>query len=98
MEDWQKQYYRKMLEMDRGYLFIKDKHVAAVLTFLIGSDDDKYLYKRSPWVLIGDEPDGDTVYIDQLLVKEHEAKGCIHKEFHQFLSYIKEKFPNVKRA
>lgn len=87
-----------MLEINRGYLLIKNDHVAAVITFFIGSDDEKFLYKRNPWTLIMDDPQGDTVYVDQLLVKEHEGNGCIHKEFSKFLSHIKNNFPNVKRA
>lgn len=87
-----------MLERNRGHIFVKDGHVAAVATFFIGDDDDKFLYNREPWTLIDDDPDGETVYIDQLIVKDHQANGVMHREFAMFLKWIKEHFPKTKRA
>ena len=87
-----------MLECNRGHLFLKNGHVAAVATFFIGDDDGRYLYDRVPWTVIEDDPQGTTVYIDQLLIKDHSANGCMHREFAMFLRWIKEHFPNVKRA
>ena len=97
MDSKQKQYYRDMCNKERGYLFVKNDHLVAVLTFFIGNSESRYL-RRIPWTVIDDNPEGETVYIDQLLVKDHTGHGCIHREFKQFLKWIKEKFPNVKRA
>ena len=98
MDDKQKQYYKDMLAKDRGHLFIKDGHVAAVITFFIGNDDEKFLTKRVPWTMLEDDADGETVYIDQLLVKDHAGQDCIHREFAEFLNWVKTTFPNTKRA
>lgn len=98
MDEEQKRYYRTMVNRDRGFVVLKDGHVAAIVTYLIGDDDDKYLHKRVPWTLIEDEPWGTTVYVDQLLIKDHAARGCIHNEFKNFLTKVKEQFPHVKRA
>ena len=98
MDDKQKKYYHEMLERDRGYIFIKDNHVAAVVTFFVGDEDDeKYLF-REPWTIVDDDPYGTTLYIDQLLVKDHSATKIIHKEFAIFLAFIKEAFPTIQRA
>lgn len=87
-----------MLERNRGHLFIKDGHVAAVATFFIGDDDDRFLHKRTPWTVIPDDAEGETAYIDQLVIKDHAANGCMHKEFAMFLNWLAETFPNTKRA
>ena len=79
-------------------MFLKDGHIAAIATFFIGDDDGRYLYDRVPWTVIEDDPTGKTVYIDQLLIKDHAANGCMHREFTLFLRWIKNNFPNVKCA
>lgn len=98
MDDSQKKYYKDMLERNRGHIFIKDGHVAAIATFFIGDDDGRYLYNRVPWTVIPDDSNGTTLYIDQLLVKDHQAHGVMHREFALFLKWVKNNFPNIKRA
>ena len=98
MDDSQKQYYKDMLERNRGHIFIKDGHVAGVVTFFIGDDDGRYLYNRVPWTVIDDTEDGETAYIDQLIVHDHAANDCMHREFAMFLKWVKTNFPKVKRA
>ena len=98
MDDEHKKYYHTMLDRNRGHLFLKDGHIAAIATFFIGDDDDKYIYNREPWTIIDDDENGETVYIDQLIVKDHAANGCMHKEFATFLKWVKKNFPNTKRA
>jgi len=98
LDNEQKQFYHRMLSRDRGYLFLKDGHIGAVTVFFIGDDDEKFLYKRVPWTVVDDDPKGTTVYIDQLVVKDHVANGYIHRELSLFLKWIKKNFPNVKRA
>jgi hypothetical protein len=93
-----KQYYHEMLRRDRAHLIIRDGHLVAVVTYLIGDDDDKYLHNRVPWEIIEDDPDRRTVYIDQLLVKDHDSYSYIHREFKNVLIKIKQQFPQVKRA
>ena len=98
MDDQNKEYYHEMLRRDRGHMAIQDGHLIAIVTYLIGDDDDKYLHNRVPWEIIDDDPTGTTVYIDQLLVKDHAGRSYIHKEFTKVLSKIKQQFPQVERA
>lgn len=98
MDDNNKEYYHEMLRRDRGRLVIQDGHLIAVVTYLIGDDDEKYLHKRVPWQIIEDDPTGTTVYIDQLLVKDHAGYAQIHREFTDMLGRVKEQFPQVERA
>jgi len=93
-----KKYYYDMLQRGRGHLFQKDGHIAAVITFFIGDDDAKYLYNHEPWTVVDDDPDGTTVYIDQLIVSGHQGNGCMHRELAVFLRWVKKEFKNVKRA
>jgi hypothetical protein len=94
----QKLYYQLMLGMNRALLITRDDHLVAVVTYLIGDDDDRYLHDRVPWTLIEDEPWGTTAYIDQLIVKEHDSYSYIHKEFRNVIKHIKQQFPQVKRV
>jgi hypothetical protein len=66
-----------MLENKRAHLILRDGHIVAIMTYLIGDDDDKYLHQRIPWTYIPDDVDGSTVYIDQLIVKEHDSLSYI---------------------
>lgn len=95
-----KTYYKKMLQRNRGYVVVIQGHVAGVITYFIGDNDNKYLHGRDPWTMLDDEPDGETLYIDQLLVKDnvkHTAR-IIHKEFTKLLSTLKLEFPNIKQV
>lgn len=97
MDTGQVQYYKDMLNRDRGQLFYNEGKMIGIITFFIGDDDEKYLHKEA-WTVIEDDPQGATVYIDQFLSPDHDFLGKIYKEFDTFLQWIKEKFPTVKRA
>jgi len=98
MTDDQRQYYYDMKDRGRAYLSIDDDgHIAAIVTFFIGNDDNKYLYGRDPWTVLEDEPDGETVYIDQLIAHGNLKKE-IYQQFKNVLTDIKNKFTNVKQA
>lgn len=98
MNDSQKHYYRAMLERNRGHIFLNEGHVAGVVTFLIGDDDEKYLYNRMPWTLIDDDPDGKTIYVDQLLFKSEKPVRYVHRETARFFKWAQETFPKLQRA
>ena len=98
MDDNNKAYYHEMLARDRAQVIIKEGHLVAIVTYLIGDDDDKYLHNRVPWELIEDNPCGSTVYIDQLIVKDKGVYRYIHREFTTVLNKIKQKFPQVTDA
>jgi hypothetical protein len=93
-----KPYYREMLKRDRAQLIVKDGHLVAIVTYLIGDDDDKFIHNRVPWKLIEDAPTGTTVYVDQLIVKDDVPYRTIHREFTTVLHNIKQKFPQVEVA
>lgn len=97
MDQTQRQYYDTMLERGRGYIIIDDGHVRGILTFAIGSNDYKYLYSRDPWTLLDDEPNGDTVYIEQLITT-HDTHNIIRKQFRAILADIKHRFKNVDKV
>ena len=70
MDEKQRKYYWAMVEFNRGFIILKDRKVAAILTYYIAfEDDEKYLYSRVPWTIIADDSRGDTLYIDQFIVK-----------------------------
>ena len=98
MNRTQKAYYHEMLRRGRAQLVLKDGHLIGIITYLIGDDDGKYLYNRVPWELIEDDPQGTTVYIDQLLGKDKGVYPNAHREFTIILGNIKQKFPQVERA
>lgn len=99
MDSNNKAYYLEMLLRNRAQLILRDGHLTGIVTYLIGEDDDRFLYKRVPWELIDDAPSaGTTVYIDQLIVGEHDSYSYIHREFNNVLSKIKQQFPQVERA
>jgi hypothetical protein len=79
-------------------LIIKEGHLVAVVTYLIGNDDDKFIHNRVPWELIDDDPAGTTVYVDQLIVKDDAPYRYIHREFTTVLHNIKQRFPQVEEA
>ena len=98
MNTEQKLYYQLMLGKKRALLITKDDHLIAIVTYLIGDDDDKYLHRRVPWTVIDDDPNGTTVYIDQLIVRDTESYANIHREFKRVQQTIKQQFPQVKRV
>lgn len=97
LRKWQKQYYLDMVDAKRGFMIVLNGRLVAVITFLIGDDDDKYLFFRKPWTCIEDDPTGTTIYIDQFITKERTS-AYIHKEFSKILKKIKRDFPNVRKA
>ena len=98
MEKWQRQYYWSMVEFNRGLIIMKDNKVAAIITYFIAfEDDNRFIYTRKPWTIIKDDGLGDTLYIDQILIKA-DGKYNIFREFTQLMSKLKKEFPNLKRA
>lgn len=97
LRTWQKQYYVDMMDRKRGFMVFNGSRLIAMVTYLIGDDDKKYLVDKEPWVLIDDDPSGSTVYIDQMITKEPTHK-YIHREVTKGLRRIKQDFPNVTKA
>lgn len=69
---------------------------AALITFYITDDYHKY-DNVDPWGVFEDEPNGEAVYISQMLTDRHKdnARLCF-RALGSFISHIKSSFPNVK--
>jgi len=95
-----KEFYTEMLKRDRGRIVVINGHVAGVLVYFIGDNDNKYLHGREPWTILDDEPDGETLYIDQLIMKDNVklTTKLIHKEFKKVIAGLKQDFPNIKQV
>lgn len=97
MTEKQKGYYLEMAKNSRLIpLRINDK-VKGIITFFIGSGyPDRYI-NRDPWEVVNDEPNGDTIYIDQLLTSKDEENPYyslyvwkdIKNHFRQNYPYVK---------
>lgn len=98
MKVWQQQYYWTMIEFNRGRIILKDNEVAAIVTYFVAfEDDDKYLFYRKPWTIIRDNGQGDTLYIDQMIIRA-KGKYNIHRELTQLMGKLKQEFTNLKRV
>lgn len=98
MDGWQKRYYWSMVEHNRGLIIMKDNKVAAIVTYFIAFEDDiRFMYTREPWTIIQDDGQGDTLYIDQILIKTG-GKYNIFREFTKVMGKLKQEFPNLKRV
>lgn len=99
MDALQKNYYRDMLERGRATMLIKDGHLLGIVTYFVGDDDEKFLTHHKAWTLVEDDENGETLYIDQLIIhKEKPTALFIHREFKKLLLELKKKFPNIKRV
>ena len=99
MNDAQKQYYDDMLRRERGVLIVNEGHLVAIVTFFVGDDDRKYLKDHRAWTIVEDDPNGTTLYIDQMIgFKGRPTHSFIHREFTNLLKELKTKFPNIKQA
>lgn len=97
MDEAQRKYYDDMLAGDRGVLITRDGRLVSIVTFFIGDDDAKYLLYHTPWTIVNDDPQGTTIYIDQMLTyKGRSTYRYIHVEFGKLLKELKKKFPNIK--
>jgi hypothetical protein len=97
MNRTQTQYYRDMMERERGVLITNNDKLVSVVTFFVGDNDEKFLTHHTPWQVVDDDPMGTTLYIDQMLTyKGRETHSFIHKEFKNLLVELKTKFPNIK--
>jgi len=96
MDVLQRKYYDDMLRRDRGVLITNEDRLVSIVTFFVGDDDKKFLTHHSPWTVIEDDPNGPTLYIDQMLTyKGRATHRYIHTEFTNLLTELKKKFPNI---
>jgi len=99
MNERQKKYYRDMLERHRGVMAVRDGELIGLVTFFVGDDEEKLLTGHVPWTIVDDDPNGTTLYIDQMLTyKGRETHAFIHSEFSNLLSELKKKFKNIVKV
>jgi len=99
MTEKQQQYYKDMFGRERGVYVVNDGHLVSVVTFFIGDDDERYLTHHVPWTVVDDDPDGSTLYIDQMLTyKGRATHKFIHSEFSNLLVQLKKKFKNIVKV
>ena len=97
MDKEQKQYYFEMAKKNRLLRLNIDGKVIGLITFFIGNYNiDKYI-NRDQWSIVDDEPDGNTLYIDQLLTDKSDDNPYYSLFVWQNIKkFIRKNFSNVK--
>jgi len=89
-------YYKEMIKKDRLMPIIVGNRFAGLITFYLTNDENKY-DDVDPWGIFDDEPNGELVYISQMITdRRKDNKRLSFRALGSFVSYIKEKFPNVR--
>lgn len=97
MDISRKEYYSAMVERRRGFYIIHNHKLVAVVTFLIGDNDETYLLNKEPWKMVDDDPYGSTIYIDQLIT-DRQTHKFILREFSKVIEKIKQNHPLVSKV
>ena len=100
MNDYQKNYYFKMKEMNRIIgIRRKDGNLAGILTFYIGNGNPEKYNRQNMWEVLTDEGvKGDTCYIDHLLkTKETKNNDITFSAWRFIKAYLKVNHPQIKR-
>jgi len=91
-----KEYYYKMLENKRAFIYKEDYRLVCLITFYICNNIEKYI-KVDPWKVLEDDPDGNICYIAQLITDKHiDNLKLSYKIKKDFKSYIQDNFKNVE--
>lgn len=85
-------YLHAMLKRERVMAIDKDGEIVAVILFFL-TDDYNKVYKKGPWELVNDNPDGHQIYIDKLVCKNFDKPMRLAIE-----DAITSKYPNVTEA
>lgn len=96
MNDYQKQYYQKMLEKDRLVPITFGSKLIGFITYYIGSLTDKYV-RDDPWSVLEDNPEtGSICFVDQLITDKDVGNWKYsRKVWRNFRDFIKNKYPKV---
>ena len=97
MTNEQLQYYFDMEKMGRMFHYKKDSRLVCIITYFIGNGNpDKYV-DRYAWSVIKDDPNGNTLYIDQLLTDKNRDNSYLSLEiWHNLKQFIRNTYPNIK--
>lgn len=96
MDDRQKQYYFEMAKRGRLIHLSTDDGRKGILTYFIGNGNPKKYQQREMWSIIDDEPNGNTIYCDQLLTDHDKLNKYIGiSVWRDIKRYFKNKYPNI---
>ncbi len=86
-----------MNKRDRLIPLRRGKELMGIISFYINNDCQEYI-ERDPWEVLEDNPNGDTIYIAQLVT---DKKNLNTKDalliYCDIKKYIKRNFANVKK-
>jgi hypothetical protein len=98
MNDKQIQYYFEMKKRGRLIHLSTDDGRNGILTYFIGNGEPEKYQNRSPWSIIEDEPNGDTIYCDQLITDHNKQNTSIaFSVWKDIRRYFKTKYPNIDK-
>ena len=96
MNELQKSYYQEMLQNDRLIPLTLDNRTCGLITYIL-CNDMKDVENKDPWQIRRDIPEGDIVYIEQLIVKTSLTMQDFLRIFDCLMRIIREKHPNVSK-
>lgn len=98
MDDKQIQYYFEMAKRGRLIHLTTEFNGNGILTYFIGNGKPEKYWNRNPWSIIDDEPNGDTIYCDQLITAHNKLPTCVAIGIWRDIKrYFKEKYPNINK-
>ena len=98
MDNRQQQYYFEMKKRGRLIHLSTEDGRNGILTYFIGNGNPNKYWDRSPWSVINDEPNGDTIYCDQLITDHNKLNAYIGLSmWHNIKRYFKNRYPNIDK-
>jgi len=97
MDKEQVSYYHKMNLANRLLPLKINGELKGFITFFIDNEIGKYI-NRYPWDFVNDNPEGNTLYIDQFLSnKEDDNPKLSLGVWFNIKQYFKQNYPHVER-
>ena len=98
MDDKQIQYYFEMKKRGRLIHLSTEDGRNGILTYFIGNGNPDKYQKREMWTIVNDEPNGDTIYCDQLITDHNKLNAYIGLSmWHDIKRYFKNRYPNIDK-
>lgn len=98
MDAKQIQYYFEMKKKGRLIHLSTEDGRNGILTYFIGNGNPNKYWNRSPWSVIDDEPNGDTIYCDQLITDHNKLNAYIGLSvWRDIKRYFKNRYPNIDK-
>ena len=98
MDDKQIQYYFEMKKRGRLLHLSTEDGRNGILTYFIGNGNPDKYQKREMWSIVNDEPNGDTIYCDQLITDHNKLNAYIGiSMWKEIKRYFKSKYHNIDK-